>query len=98
LKGTSNVREPGVTKISKIVAAELDELQLKYSIPSVSHTCIFLMICVYQEEYKNLTKSLEGKGNIKTLKSKIHVFQEDIKQILFDISACRHGEFSASCS
>jgi hypothetical protein len=86
LKGTSNVREPGVTKISKIVAAELDELQLKYSIPSVSHTCIFLMILVYQEEYKNLTKSLEGKG--KTLKSKIHVFQEDIKHILFDISAC----------
>lgn len=48
-------------EISDIFAAKLDKLWLKFSIPSESHICIFMMIRAYQEEYKNLTKSLEGK-------------------------------------
>jgi hypothetical protein len=63
LKGTSNGGEPAVTRISEIDAAKLEELRLKSSIPSVSRTCNFLMICAYQEEYRNLSKILKGEGN-----------------------------------
>jgi hypothetical protein len=61
LKGTSNVREPAVTKISETDAAELEELQLECSSINNPHM-IMQMICAYQEEYWSLTKSLEGKG------------------------------------
>jgi hypothetical protein len=55
---------------------------MKPRIPSASRTCIFFMICAYQEEYRNVTKSMEGEGN-ETFKSKIRVSQEDVRKNAF---------------
>jgi hypothetical protein len=51
----------------------------------------FLIIRAYLEEYRDLTKSLECKGNNENFKSNIFFFLEDIKKELFDISACKRG-------
>jgi hypothetical protein len=66
--------------MSEIDTPKSEEFRLKFSNPSASHTCTLHMILAYQEKQTNLMKSLKGKVNDETLKSKIRPFQENTRK------------------
>lgn len=94
LKPEITSKEPSVSSIAEIVAVDVEKVWLKASIPIVSHTRVLQMIKTYHDKYRNILKSAKSRINNDTFKKKLEHFQNEAKNGLFDIAACKCVEFS----
>lgn len=82
-------------EISEIIEAKLGMTMLKSSIPSLSRIYIFAdNPCLSGGIQKFDEFFLEGTENDEIFKSMICLFQEDARETLTDVSACRREYFS----
>lgn len=94
LKSEITSKEPSVSSIAEIVAIDIEKVWLKASIPIVSHTRVLQMIKTYHDKYRNILKLAKSRINNDTFKKKLENFQNESKNSLFDIVACKCVEFS----
>lgn len=93
LKQSSNGKDPTVKIISDIVVTDVEKIWQKASIPIVSHNRALQLLINYHDKYKKIIKSIKNRKNTLTFKSNLEKFQNNAKDTLFDLAACKCIEF-----
>jgi len=96
LKQNSNGKDPTVKIISEIVVTDVEKIWQKVSIPILSHIPALQLLINYHDKYKKIIKSIKNRKNTLTFKSNLEKFQNNAKDTLFDLVACKCIEFYLS--
>lgn len=98
LKPTACNKDPTVTEISEQIAATIEHLWHKASVPIVSHTRVLLLNRTYHDKYMKQIKPFKGRQGEDNYQRKLQKFRDDSKLKLFDIAACKCKESLCKCN
>jgi hypothetical protein len=87
-------KEPNIHEIIEHVAAHVQSVWLKASIPVLSHQRILEKLRNYHDRYRNLLKPYKKRCKDPGYVDKLNMFRSEAK-VLFDIAACKCRDFSA---
>jgi len=79
LKSTEDAKDPSVGEISELVAAKIERIWIKASIPTISHTRVLQMLRAYHDKYRKLLKPLNNVRRMKNTRSRCGVSERTVK-------------------
>ena len=88
LKENYNNKEPSVKEVSNAVAAKVESIWLKSSLPITTHTRVVQMVQQHHEKYIRIKKSSKSKKNLKSYQLQVRKFECHSSK-LFDICSCK---------
>lgn len=95
---SKSVKNESFSKISHRVAAQIEEVYCKASIPTVSRERIVKLIKDYHDKYYTLRKSFSRDKEKFNFKTKLNQFVSETKSKLFDVAFCKCVmNFTCSC-
>jgi hypothetical protein len=83
--------------IAESVAIQVENLFMKASIPTVTHTRVVQMVTSYHEVYYKIRKSFNRDKDKDFFKKRLEIFITNARGKLFDIAACK-CEIMLSCA
>lgn len=96
LKQGSN-KEPTIFQISTVLYDKLLEIWENASIPVLSNARIMTLIRAYHEKYMRLLKQPKSKLSSEQYKKRLEQFQQESREKLFDIAACKCDFILCKC-
>src|SRR6218665_994272 len=97
IKSSGTVKEPSVANISQQLAAKVEQIWVKASIPTVSHDRVLQLIRGYHDKYVKLIKPPKARQADIRYQTKLRCFRDESRNKLFDIAACKCAFSSCVC-
>ena len=99
IKSSGTVKEPSVANISQQLAAKVEQIWVKASIPTVSHDRVLQLIRGYHDKYVKLIKPPKARqASAIWYQTKLRCFRDECKNKLFDIAACNFVAILQYCA